>query len=1041
MKIFSSNHGAISVFLVIILVPTLIVTSLFVDTSRMFLAKSVTESAADLALNSELSQFDGELEEMYGLFATAQSEDDVMNNLDKYFESCLISAGVETTDVSKYGSVLSDLLTDENDEYSDLLMIDTVGDASITAVSDGNLGNSEILKNQIVSFMKYRAPVDIAENILKKITDASDKTEIIDDEAEVTEAMQNYYEGEGDVQEQLYNCYQDLKKYNDKGINSSYVSDLSDLMSGVKDRYKTYHIKMFKDLYNTENIGAFSTAEGISSFSNYYKSFSTMKLAKAQSNIKSYISTAEKAVENFGTYQSKLENECKLVSSSGSGESTSYSKKDSDYALQLYVKIYNDLGKDFFAKYANAANTMMQLVARMCKAKELIDEDDSTYMSSKKYSTSPQKTYSDKFDEVLAEYNAYAVNDKNASNLTYDTRNSLYVVNTYYAGFKSLVTGTLYNEFKSKVNSTEINGYVSGVASSLSEYRNNLKEAKACIDDAIKDLNKAINKFKSVPGLYATWGETINSSAFNGKDSSVVKESKELRENDDATKRFQEDVTADNLDELNTRLSNISDLLQNIIDCIDNMKYFNTKVTSITDYSKFKSAAKIDSSQIVVNENTLSSNAENSFSFTAPNLDEIKITNNNNPNLDNAPIPTVYDYMKNQLGGNNEEDNGSKKNYKKIKENNNGTTSLDDDESGGSYKDVISTNEIGSGGNETTSVSNKISKITEQVSGLFDGLSEYISDPSKARDDYYVLDYCMNNFSYHTYNKEGLYNLALADEQNGLNVISTVQSLRSNSDYLELWQNEDPVKITDNKSLTNYMINAENNYSFGNEIEYILYGGSNASNKSKLNAKLFMIRYVLDLGVEFSENWSSDELEIFAAAVHSACPFIPAALVKVVVILGLTAGEAAYDLTCLKEGMKVPLVKDKDDLVCTLSSEAITSSVATTAKSASEINGWQYSDYLSVFLFLDLTNTSKESDTINRIGDVIARNVGMKKSGYDNESTIFDMSKANTYYRLTADVQVKPLLLSLPLTQSLSMNTSEDTTWFTWKYSVTRGYN
>ena len=43
----------------------------------------------------------------------------------------------------------------------------------------------------------------------------------------------------------------------------------------------------------------------------------------------------------------------------------------------------------------------------------------------------------------------------------------------------------------------------------------------------------------------------------------------------------------------------------------------------------------------------------------------------------------------------------------------------------------------------------------------------------------------------------------------------------------EAWNNE-AVTFSENKTLTNKMINSSNNYSYGNEVEYIIYGNSNA---------------------------------------------------------------------------------------------------------------------------------------------------------------------------------------------------------------------
>ena len=58
IKFFSKTKGVVSVFLVIILVPMMVISALFVDASRVQLAGSVATSAGDLALNTALTDYD-----------------------------------------------------------------------------------------------------------------------------------------------------------------------------------------------------------------------------------------------------------------------------------------------------------------------------------------------------------------------------------------------------------------------------------------------------------------------------------------------------------------------------------------------------------------------------------------------------------------------------------------------------------------------------------------------------------------------------------------------------------------------------------------------------------------------------------------------------------------------------------------------------------------------------------------------------------------------------------------------------------------------
>ena len=55
MRFFRKNDGAVSVFLVIILVPMLVVTSLFVDVARLHLGQAMIDSAGDLTLNTAMT--------------------------------------------------------------------------------------------------------------------------------------------------------------------------------------------------------------------------------------------------------------------------------------------------------------------------------------------------------------------------------------------------------------------------------------------------------------------------------------------------------------------------------------------------------------------------------------------------------------------------------------------------------------------------------------------------------------------------------------------------------------------------------------------------------------------------------------------------------------------------------------------------------------------------------------------------------------------------------------------------------------------------
>ena len=72
MNFYRKNRGAVSVFLILVLVPCIVISSIFVDLSRVHLSKTTAESAADLALNTLLTNYDAELSEYYGLIGSCQ---------------------------------------------------------------------------------------------------------------------------------------------------------------------------------------------------------------------------------------------------------------------------------------------------------------------------------------------------------------------------------------------------------------------------------------------------------------------------------------------------------------------------------------------------------------------------------------------------------------------------------------------------------------------------------------------------------------------------------------------------------------------------------------------------------------------------------------------------------------------------------------------------------------------------------------------------------------------------------------------------------
>lgn len=169
-------QGSVTVFLVIIMLPMLIFSFSVVDICKIFLGSELTQSAQDLALNSALASYDKVLKDMYGLMASSNTEEELIDKVSEYYVTTLESEGFE---VGETGSKIHDLFASlfnsdfENSSYLRLTQSDVPGGNSpitVSPVEVSAISNPDVLEAQIVEYMKYRGPVYLAEGALDKIS-------------------------------------------------------------------------------------------------------------------------------------------------------------------------------------------------------------------------------------------------------------------------------------------------------------------------------------------------------------------------------------------------------------------------------------------------------------------------------------------------------------------------------------------------------------------------------------------------------------------------------------------------------------------------------------------------------------------------------------------------------------------------------------------------------------------------------------------------------------------------------------------------------
>ena len=252
-------QGAVSILLVVIMVPLMVLSALMVDTARYSLSKSMVASAGDLAMNAALADYDTILKDVYGLFAMSQA-DDVEQNVKRYFEDTLVSYGVVgKEDAGAYvesllGALYQSMVLDGTEAANFMSMTVDMDRTRVEKVQDSSLANAAVLEKQIVEYMKYRGPVDFGLSFfdsLSAFTKVEEQTTVIESQVKAQEEM-------GDVAEANSRLYQDIagkdqdghhidgfddsyRKLQDNADEGFRLMDYRNILQSYRERYENVH--------------------------------------------------------------------------------------------------------------------------------------------------------------------------------------------------------------------------------------------------------------------------------------------------------------------------------------------------------------------------------------------------------------------------------------------------------------------------------------------------------------------------------------------------------------------------------------------------------------------------------------------------------------------------------------------------------------------------------------------------------------------------------------------------------------------------------
>jgi len=1018
------HRGAVSVFLVIVLLPTILCASLFVDASRVESAKGLVSSAGDLTLNTVLSQYDVDLNDFYGLMASAQDMDDVLGAAEDYFTACIKSQGINTTDTAKYVNSISGFFFGD-DSISDLLGLDLADNAkvNVSPTNNGSLTNTALVKTQIVEFMKYRSPINSVVDLLKKFQDSSKELENTTKTTDLVEKKQDYYEAQGDVAKKAYDIYKLIEEYSKLKLNKSDLEEIKKLLTGIDGKYKEIHIKMVKDLYNTSGISKVNdTFKYCVTIPDEYTSKKKNQNADVNKMGREIVSLIS-AYDQFIAAKNNFDNNIKAWS-------------NNYYDIQYVVYAFKN--KSYFT---NVYNKEINLKNSFIKVKDMVEHAkdgvlDKEYTSTRKstnlgVTTTTKKTISEwyTFLESKVKSAAKTVTD---SGTKYNT-----------AVYKIRSTSNIYDRISTSAYDTKL----SELYNNLNDYYSRYKTAEKILTDIVNGLTvtsvwggkclkdlivEADNKFN-------TWEK--KSKEYKGSISlaeSDLKEIGEVKKDPVIGKLKTSDV-----DDYSRHINNVKSAVGTVKKSIQGVKYNETSVIDkeINSISRMKKYADVLEGEIPLNKYDLDTYANNSFKFSTDNsVNSLNITENNDPVIASKKY-RVYEWMLEQdfqkPKNEDKENEYDKKKEKADEQAKDAEKNPLSDVS--SENDIFGTEGLPSGVSsdlDEGKITTKISEVSDFVSSLFSDFSGTVSSAgANLRDDFFALDYITSMFTYHTFEYEAKYNM-LTDAQKKAITYSNAGNYYGKLN--DSWNSTDITK-TFNKTLTNKMRNSEgSNWSYGNEVEYIMYGKSIKESKDALNGSIYMIRFALNVAPVFSVFYNDNGLKAFALAVNTATHgIIPAGLVKVIICLGLVALEAATDMQTLKAGVPVILVKTKkEDLFVNSWTFSVTSDKNPNGTDKTKAITFSYSDYMKLLLFTKLIG-SEEKNIYGRVADVIQ--VNMSKCVLKDDK--YTLTKSQVYYSINANLTVKPLMLDTSYINSIMPEAAgRMDKWNKIEYKATRGY-
>ncbi len=922
MSFFNKTKGAVSIFLVLILVPMMTVAALFVDASKVKLATGVAESAGDLALNTALTSYDTQLKNLYGLFATAQDTDELFSSLEDYYRSCITSSGVTQEDADNLtDTIMAQLgIVNESGNADEILNM-KLTDFSAQKKSGANLADAVIIKKQIVDFMKYRAPINTGLSFISSLNSFATLSE----QSKLVEKRQAYYKAEETVLENAKKAWENIALYNIAPFatgnkKTTYFPQMKTDYSGYESQFKSIAEKIIKDLYDSQSYGTFSKL-------NYYIAKDKVTVNDVEKNVYFFYYTSKNRLycyTELSTYTDKKradEDDLKTLLQSLSDKNNAVKNAKSNmiaydststYKPQYLIQTNRN---SYYGNYMNAVKNYYSAYTKVLNAYEFrknAGEASDIKNSYVKVNNSTQKIET-VYSKLVNQY----------ENSVTSTNNT---INTYNTRLSSCASET-------NTDITATNNEIKAINEVVTKYKKDLINASDALAKAIVNLEAVYNAVKdggSLDKAKNSWNSVATSG--NVKDTALAKQDQA------EIKNLNSYFSAEDVKELIEHLKNVKTKLGDTLDQMATYKFFGTNIEDITDYEKFKAILtnnigakniKSVSTKKTSLQNQIDSWCNGKFTIEKSVNTDWSKQSDSRSNIEDCNL-SFYNYLNEHFGASTSvtlDDSGNATNVEAKEDDANGKSFYESIKNAGkdSAETKVGINAEGKvtgakGGKEIKDLAGKpsagnasetpsittvnagddaASKSSSALSSLFSEgfLSAIKKMGTDLRDNLYVADYVISMFSYDTVESE--------------------------------FKNKNKNAQLNLLSLTKESINEKNNYAYGKEVEYVIYGGSNTSNTAKAYGTIYGIRFGFNLIYAFMDSSIRDTAFAVATPISAATlGVIPVPLIQSVIIIAIACCESGLDLASIRDGNAVPLFKNQNTWKTSVKG------IITTAKSA-----------------------------------------------------------------------------------------------------------